>query len=303
MEPAGGVQVLFICGAGRSGSTLLEGLLADALPGALPVGEIRQVWGAGLRHDFDCECRRTFQSCPFWSAVMHHLEADRRIDLARTGSAIRQIVRVRDLRRLVRTQLDPDERELGDALEALYGAAAAQAGTTTIIDASKTPQYALFLAKATGLDLHVLHLVRDSRAVAHSWSRTKAFDPGSARPMQRRTPWQAAWRWNRHNALALLLRGRVSSYQRITYEDLARAPLATVARAVDGAGLEPDGRPVADAMRRHSFMGNPVRFDRPTAADVVLDDEWRRAMSRRDRLTVTAATCVLLRLLGYRLRT
>jgi Sulfotransferase family len=301
-QPAGRVQVLFICGAGRSGSTVLEGLLADALPGALPVGEIRQVWGAGLRHDFACECQRSFQSCPFWSAVVLRLEAGGRVDLVETMSLLRRIVRVGALRGLLRKRVDDDERYLGAALEELYGATAAEGGATTIIDSSKTPQYALFLAKAARLDLHVLHLVRDSRAVAHSWSRTKAFAPQSSQPMQRRTPMQAALRWNRHNALALLLRGRARSYQRITYEELARSPRQTVARAVEGTGLRPDGSLLDEAARGHSFMGNPVRFARPTAAEIVLDDEWRRAMSGRDRITVTAATFPLLRRFGYRMR-
>jgi hypothetical protein len=295
------VHVLFICGAGRSGSTVLEGLLAETLHGALPVGEIRQVWGAGLRHDFTCECREPFQRCPFWSAVVQRAKAEG-VDPARTSSLLRRIVRVSDLPKLLTSGVDADQRELGTALEVLYAAAAAEAGTTTIIDSSKTPQYALFVAKATGLDLHVVHLVRDSRAVAYSWSKPKPFGPGSSKPMQRRSAWQAAWRWNRHNALALLLRRRAASYQRISYEELARAPLPTVARVVERAGVSREGLTLVQGARGHSFMGNPVRFDRPTAADVVLDDEWRRAMPHRDRVLVTATTFVLLRVLGYRVR-
>ena len=48
----------------------------------------------------------------------------------------------------------------------------------------------------------------------------------------------------------------------------------------------------------HSVCGNPVRF-RTGKLPIKLDDQWRREMSRRDRLAVTLLAWPLLRLYGY----
>ena len=49
-------------------------------------------------------------------------------------------------------------------------------GAEVVVDSTKNPPYAYFLraAQAAGVGLRVLHLVRDSRGVVHSWMKRVA---------------------------------------------------------------------------------------------------------------------------------
>ena len=63
--------VLYLGGAGRSGSTLLERMLGQ-LPDAVAVGEIVHLVRRGLLDDEDCGCGCPFSVCPFWTKVGEH---------------------------------------------------------------------------------------------------------------------------------------------------------------------------------------------------------------------------------------
>ena len=54
-----------------------------------------------------------------------------------------------------------------------------------VVDASKGPAFGLALAGAPGIDLRMLNVVRDPRAVAWSWKR-EVERPHAARPECRR---------------------------------------------------------------------------------------------------------------------
>src|SRR3712207_9509572 len=73
--PDGRVDVVYIAGDGRSGSTLLSRLLHQ-VPGWLALGEVRYFWERGLQQDRACECGRPFSECPLWSRVADELRAD-----------------------------------------------------------------------------------------------------------------------------------------------------------------------------------------------------------------------------------
>ncbi|MGH2812195.1 MAG: hypothetical protein ACRDI1_05730, partial [Actinomycetota bacterium] len=62
------VRVLYIGGAGRSGSTLLD-LMLGQLPGFFAAGELKYVWDRGLLRNELCGCGSSFRECPFWTAV------------------------------------------------------------------------------------------------------------------------------------------------------------------------------------------------------------------------------------------
>jgi hypothetical protein len=61
--------------------------------------------------------------------------------------------------------------ELSADLQQLYRAIQCVSGARVLIDSSKVPTYGLILSRTSDIHLSVLHLVRDSRAVAYSWLR------------------------------------------------------------------------------------------------------------------------------------
>ena len=60
--------VLFVAGAGRSGSTLLSSVLGQST-GVVDVGEVWKMWRLRQEPDRFCGCGSRLDACPFWEAV------------------------------------------------------------------------------------------------------------------------------------------------------------------------------------------------------------------------------------------
>jgi hypothetical protein len=183
----------------------------------------------------------------------------------------------------------------------MYRETAAVTGARVLVDSSKDPIYGLLLRNQPGVRLHVVHLVRDSRAVAWSWQRTRQRPEtagGGNLPVH--SPVHTSLEWDLRNALSHLT-GRGAGYTRITYEALVSDPasaldaitlaVAGTEAAALGAGRAPDGAV------NHTVGGNPMRFD--AGLQVRPDVEWQHALPRGDRRLVTALTWPLLRAYGY----
>jgi hypothetical protein len=182
------------------------------------------------------------------------------------------------------------------------------AGARTVIDSSKAPSTAFLLRQIPEVRLSLVHLVRDSRGVAHSWTKKIARPdaPGKDMYMHRYQPPRIAARWMTRNAMMELL-GRLGVPEvRVRYENLVRAPRDELARVLEGLGesFSPadlsfidDGHVTLGT--NHTVMGNPMRMDRGPI-ELRLDDQWRTSMGRKHRSMVTLLTKPLLRRYGYR---
>ncbi|MGV9596309.1 sulfotransferase [Streptosporangium sandarakinum] len=194
----------------------------------------------------------------------------------------------------------PELAEYAAAHRRLYDAAAEVSGSPVVVDSSKHASTAFCLA-AAGLDVRVVHVVRDPRAVAHSWRR-RVPRPEDGRPMTRWSPARTSLHWLAQNlSLELLARGG-ARVTRVRYEDLLDAPAAVLGRLAAEAGLAPRldflsaGR--ADLSPAHTVSGNPVRF---TVGPIGLDpdDGWRTAAPARHRRLVATLTWPLMIKYGY----
>jgi Sulfotransferase family len=297
------VKLLYIAGSGRSGTTLLDRILGQ-LDGFFSAGELENLWERGMLADRRCGCGRPFSGCPTWTAILQRAYGgpegvDARAMAARTRklSGPRRVPSV--LARGVRPT-DPALARHRELLSRLYQALQQETGCRVIVDSSKSPLYAEQLRTLPGVDLYLVHLVRDPRATAHSFQRRKKLpDFGDERLMRRQPPLVSARRWGLWQAVTeLLWRGRPDRYLRVRYEDFVREPRATVARIADlvgeGAAELPFPSDTAVRLRpTHSVSGNPNRFT-TGSVEVRPDDEWTRLMRRSDRMLVTAVTLPLL---------
>src|SRR5687768_12088508 len=64
-----------------------------------------------------------------------------------------------------------DMERYTEVLSKLYRAIGEVAGARVVIDASKHASTAFLLRRVPAIDLRVVHLVRDSRGVAYSWTK------------------------------------------------------------------------------------------------------------------------------------
>jgi hypothetical protein len=304
------VRVLYIAGAGRSGSTILGHILGQ-FNGCTSVGELWNIWRRGLVERRKCGCGTRVLECPFWNPVLERafglpLPFDPR-DVVALGD---RRLEARSLPAMAAQRLrgPRGDDEYLDLLAPLYRAAFDLSGAAVLVDISKSAIYAALLASIPGCDVRVVHLVRDARASAYSWLRTKRLpDFGDERSMVMQTPVTTARRWIKAQLLVEALWGsRTERYLCLRYEDLVAHPRAAVDRIVDFAGVDALGSPfVGERVVRlgptHSVSGNPARF---SSGEVELrpDDEWTRAMLPGDRARVAALTWPLLLRYGYPLR-
>jgi hypothetical protein len=172
-------------------------------------------------------------------------------------------------------------------------------GADVIVDASKSAAQLFALRHIEDLDLRVLNLVRDSRGVAHSWSKTDIEMPnvrtGQAL-MRTYPPHRAALLWTALQLESSLLQQLATHSGRVRYEDLIRNPRETLTAGLTAIGIPPMAGwldHVGDASvtlgHTHGVAGSRFRFKTGTIG-LALDDDWRSSMPRRSRRTVTAMT-------------
>jgi hypothetical protein len=302
------LKVVFVAGAGRSGSTLLDRLLGS-LPGVVPAGELRHAWQLGVVQDEYCGCGERFRSCGTWQAVFQRgfggFNAVPAAAIHRRQERLLQLRNAPKLssERLLRGHLLHERERWGATHQRLLDAMAHVHGAHTIVDSSKNPMYGLLLASLPGVDLRVVHLVRDSRAVAYSWTRRVKPHPlkGGQPTFQLARTWQAAAWWDVANLLSGTLPPLRRRYLRVRYEDLARDPAPVLERITGFAGLPPV-RPVSgtrasfDLGVHHTAGGNPMRWEHGPVR-VHPDHAWRKEFPAGPRRAVTVTTLPLL--LGY----
>jgi hypothetical protein len=191
----------------------------------------------------------------------------------------------------------------------LYAAITDVSGCDLVVDSSKHPSLAHCLRWQPDVDLRVLHLVRDPRAVAYSWSR-QVLRPDTDRQsyMTRYSPATTARQWDVQNAAFQLLARTGVPTMRLRYEDFTAEPELTLHRVADFAGLPSrDSYPFLTAdgpswrahlSGSHSVSGNPMRF---TTGQIPIraDEKWRTSMPKAQQRAVTALTLPLLAGYGY----
>lgn len=303
-------RVLYLAGVGRSGSTLLERMLGE-VDGVCSVGELAHLWSRGVVGNELCGCGLPFRDCPFWSKVGEVAFGD--WDAIDTAGILRLQRTIDEVGRIPLTflpWLSPTfrraQREYQSLYESLCRAIAEVSGTGLVVDASKRTGLAYALRSIRGIDLRFLHVVRDSPAVAFSWTkrvrRPEAVETPSYMPTF--SPARTAFLWSLHSALVESLRFAAGKVIRLRYEDFIDSPRAELGRVLAFAGASTTtGLSFLDSDRvmlqaTHTVAGNPMRFQ-TGEVQLLRDERWRQGLSRRHALTVAALTWPLRRAYGY----
>lgn len=302
--------MLFIAGAGRSGSTLLGQLLGQ-LPGFVTVGEmVSRFFAKNLELQF-CGCGAPMRECPFWSQVAARgfgswdapdLVRARVLEPRYGGATLLPLVL---LLPWAPGPVREPAVEFAGYVSRLFRTVAEVSGCPVVVDGSKDPAYGVLLHRALGPRLRLVHLVRNANGVAYSWtklmSRPLVGQPDAQ--MTRYEPARIALRWLRRNLMLDLLRTRTDSVL-LRYEDLAREPAAELSRPAALAGV-PDADvtavvngDIAQIRTPHTFGGNPMRFAAGPLS-IRTDAAWRTGLPRVQRLLVTAVALPLLARYGY----
>jgi hypothetical protein len=266
------VKVLKITGLGRSGSTILDIVLGNHTD-IESVGEVGSLIRTGwISHEslrgIDpkrlrrrlCTCGKRLdvlyvdtpgEACPFWASV-------RREWLARTdGDSIESYPRFENAFELKRRwpRLLYEKRRPSALFQAYAGltlaffdSIRAVSGKPIIVDSATVPIRTFVLGMMPGIDLYVVHLVRDGRGVITSNRKTIRKD-------RRASMWKTMGRWVSLNLLSewVCMQLGPKRTMRLRYEDFVADPETALDRI--GSLLELDLTGVA----RAATAGEPMR--------------------------------------------
>lgn len=311
MTSASRPTVLYLVAKGRSGSNILAHCLGQ-VDGIENTGELFQFWRRAQEPDVLCGCGAPIRDCPLWGGVIG--------TEAVTGGAPDAVAdqqdRILSWRFLPRLLLGrggtPDSVPLDPYLArraALYERIVDLTGSKVVLDASKWPWDPAVLGLVPHVDVRVLHVVRDPRAVAHSWQRHKDWGDrlGRTDAMPRFRASYSAASWLGRNLVSEYVHRRRPQvpWLRVRYEDFVTEPKRVFDEILafldlDGASTPLAGPSTIHMRPTHGVAGNASKFQ---VGDVQLrlDDEWRTKASRWERVASTAISAPLLRRYGYEL--
>lgn len=303
------MRLIYISGDGRSGSTLLDRILGE-MDGVVSCGEIWNCWIRAFKENQKCACGSLFSECAFWSCVVDYVEnsasgfnVDSLLDIQK------KIMRIRYIPYMVvpciRTKWYSELlKEYGDLILSFYLAIQKCSGSSYIVDSSKMPLYGLLLHATGRFDLHIIHLVRNSLAVAYSWKRKKVrpeiINKRVYMPVQSSA--KSAAGWLKQNLLSAFLAKLCHKSIFLRYEDLTSSPRQEVSRVLEFIDLNvppPVGRDnKLELGLNHIISGNPMRFKRGQIT-IRNDSEWKNNMRITDRLIVSLISAPLMIAYGY----
>lgn len=295
--------IILIAGTGRSGSSLLEMLILQRI-NACSVGELKYLWHRGFIRGELCACGRPVTDCAFWRSVGDVL-ADGLGDNYREVEGLRRRVERHRLHfkhrilGLADASYQADRQAYIGVLRKTVDAIGHVSGLDAIIDGSKDPAHIDLMLEAFPEQCRLVHLVRDSRAVAYSWQTPKQRKEvhwavemmGTAGPLRASIDYAYInWAVDR---LPLAADRRI----RVRYEDLVRCPDEIIAsitkRIADGRAPE-----CPSSGGGHSVSGNPMRLD-GNPPRIHLDERWKTALGLKSKILVTGMTYPFLRKYSY----
>lgn len=300
------LKVIYIAGAGRSGSTLLDCLLGQ-VPTFHSTGELHSLFTRDDPYGGTCGCQLPLRDCTLWSSAIESLNPKA---LADASAAFKSASRTRNYLLPGLSRFKRQERETyASTIEDLYLAVARQAKAKVLIDSSKIPGLAGLQPLMRQIDMYVVHLVRDPRAVAFSWQRQKTRPTFLKEAAKKRTYSAASssTRWVASNMAAEWIGKSLYSKKRlrIRYEDLTSDPNRELQNIQSLVNAEPvdvvQANNVANLSVTHTAGGNLSRFN---LGEVKLcpDVEWQMKLPRRDKVTCMILSVLLFHRYHYRIR-
>ncbi len=288
------VCVIYITGSGRSGSTVLD----------IVIGNHKNIFGAGelinvvksawINNEY-CSCGEKGKTCEFWSNVRQEWENSiRSKDLEKyiTLQKMFEKFGMRSLLMLIREKIHFTTQFKMYAIQtrSLFRAIHSVSGNKIIVDSSKNPIRALALSMIPGIDMHIIHLVRDGRGV--TWSNKKAFKKnvkmGLQRELYAKPVWRTAAFWIVVNLLSTSVRHWISPHKSILvrYEDFVTCPSETLLKIGDLVNCD-FGEVVKDIENQtgltisHTIAGSRMRM--LGRVNLKLDEEWKTKLPLIDK--------------------
>ena len=294
------IKVVYIGGVEHNGSTFLGTILGNHLAVEF-VGELSLLPRVGWLSNYKCTCGEEIQKCNYWESVRDSWEKE-------VNDTVNSLVELESQvdRRYRFPQVVIQKRFFSKNFAtysqyvcALFQSIQAVSGKSIIVDSSKRFSRALALSEVDCIDLKIIHLIRDARGVAYSFSKPKR--------LKQRSVWASTLRWNLSN-ISYGFIGKMLDESRlkvVRYEDFVEYPSETLNKISQFIGL--DFSDIATklvqnkslAVGAHVGVGNGFLQNVKTVK-LRSDQSWQQKMPRNKQQKVWAVTQWGMRHHGYR---
>lgn len=292
------VKVLYIMGAGRSGTTILDMLLGQ-LDGFVSTGELFKIYGSNAT----CSCgEQIHANCPHWHEILcNAFGEDYHTVLLEMTKASPVKKRFKYLDRIIQfnasNKMKDELKQYLSQLNKLYSHIGTTLDANVIVDSSKSPPYGYLLSLLPYVELYIIHLVRDPRGVIYSWQKGN-YDSSKKRDLKN-SFFYSIYLWARSNLVTQFIISKTATkHLRIHYEDFTRNPEGYLKLIQDFVGETESSSPFIDSntfhcLPIHTVDGNPVRFSNSPEIIIKEDTRWKEGLSVFRRYTTYWATLPL----------
>jgi hypothetical protein len=304
-------RIAYILAASHSGSTLLAMLLGSH-PKVCTVGELKGVSRIGPEI-YRCSCGTILEECTFWNTVSAAMrERGYDFNMSDAGTRIDDVRNPAVRRFLAPLHRGPVLEKLRDAAlnlcrgwrahlqmvqnrnAALVGTLKEITGASVVVDSSKTGVRLKYLLRNPALDVRVIRVLRDGRAVSLTHTNPAEFadaaDPqfrlggsGVKKPNFRLSMPDAVMLWRRSNEEADRIVATLDKSQCaiVRYEDLCERTDTVLQSLFDFAGVArvPFNAKFREQKAQH-IVGNGMRFD--AHSPIRSDERWKTHLAAAD---------------------
>jgi hypothetical protein len=298
--------LVYVLAASHSGSTLLT-MLLSAHPDLCSVGELKAAVPGDV-DEYSCSCGERIRRCGFWARVCAGMLrrgfdfdlAGPHVDLQSIGSAYvhrllqplhrgRLLERARDAVLWLSPAWRAGYAVVQRRTAALVDTICEVSGPNIIVDSSKYALRLKYLLRNPALDVQIVRLVRDGRAVAATYHVDEKRLPMG--------PAAREWRRSNEEAEELLVGVERFRWTEVRYEDLCDDPAGVLAGLFAFIGVDPARGTLDFRGREHHIIGNWMRSQKTT--EIHLDERWRTELTPADLCAFDAVAGRLNRRYGY----
>ncbi len=302
-------NLIYILAASHSGSTLLA-MLLGAHQEICTIGELKATH-LGDPEKYLCSCGENIQKCQFHHKLRESL-ASRGFDfdITKSQASFRSIntpyihwlmgplyrnmllETIRDFGLF----LSPTWRERSKQVKTLnlrlIEALTDLTNTKYVVDSSKIAIRLKFLLQIPELNVRVIHLIRDGRAVALTYMNPAIFadaknprmrggGAGGNRDNEKLNVKNASHQWKRclEEQENILRELNPNQKIRISYEQLCSEPKQTLSKLFNFLGLEPDKMNFDFRSAEQHVIGNGMRLD--SSSEIKLDERWKSELTKQ----------------------
>ena len=264
------ISLIYLLGAGRSGTTLLA-IVLNNHQDIKAIGEMHQ-FVEHLKDHKQCSCGELLQSCPFWNDIINDLGWDPN-ELA---NILEDIERKEEHKNILKLLLSKkaDEEYLKTQTK-IFGAIHKRAPSMTLLDSSKYIARYLLLKRSDKLDLKGVYVIRDVRGVINSFSKEV---------QTKRGPLSTIFYYMLVNFFGQIVSWLDKDIIKVKYEDLIEDPMNILNQIYThtiGAEKKVNTLPGNYEMP-HIIGGNRMKVQKNIKINK--DFEWKSNISRRKQI-------------------